>query len=137
MDDEGAAGALARAVAAALEQVAGLSGVSDGAPIQAGDAHAMVEMGPETDWGHKSGAGAELRFAVLIRCGGETPGRARALAEGARAAIGAVGPSLQGWRLVSLTMMRSRMVPVGAGRERRSPGWTGAVDYRARLLRED
>ena len=50
MSGEGAAGALAACVVAALRQVAGLSQVSGGAPIQAGDAHAVVETGPETDW---------------------------------------------------------------------------------------
>ncbi len=87
MGDEGAAAALAGAVTAALRDVPGLSGVFDGAPIQAGDAHAAVEIGPEIDWGHKSGAGAELRFAVVIRCGGERPDRARALSTSARAGV--------------------------------------------------
>jgi len=137
MGDEGAAGVLARAVTAALRAVPGLSGVSDGAPIQAGDAHAVVETGPETDWGHKSGAGAEIRFAVVIRCGGEQPGRTRTLVEQARQAVAAIGAELaapdgsETWRLVSLAMLRSRLV--------RTPGpsWASAVDYRARLLRED
>ena len=128
-DDAGAAGALAEAVVAALRNVAGLSRVSDGVPIQAGDASAVVEMGPETDWGHKSGAGAEVRFAVLIGCAGEEPGRARVLLERARAAVDAVGPRVGGWRVVTLVTMRSRMV--------RAPGpkWTGVVEYRARMLR--
>jgi hypothetical protein len=132
--DEGAAAALAAAVTAALRDVAGLSGVFDASPIQAGDAHAEVEMGPETDWGHKSGAGAELRFAVVIRCAGERPDRVRALSSAARAAVEAIGPMLGSWRLISLAMMRARVVPAARREER--PGWTGAIDYRARLLRE-
>lgn len=136
MADEGAAAALVTAVMAALRGVEGLSGVFDGAPMQAGDAHAVVEAGPETDWGHKSGEGAQVRLAVLIRCGGEAPGRARALGTTARAAVAAIGPELGaagGWRLVSLAMMRARVAasgPRGAG-----PGWTSATEYRARLLR--
>jgi hypothetical protein len=129
MGDEGAAGALVGAVVAALRQVPGLSGVSDGAPIQAGDAHAVVEAGPETDWGHKSGEGAEVRFAVLIRCGGERPGRARELSELARRAVAEIGPAVGGWRLVTLIPVRSRVL--------RAPGpsWTGAAEFRARMLR--
>ena len=89
----------------------------------------MVEMGPETDWSHKSGEGAEIRFAVLIRCGGERPGRAWTLADQARVRFGSLGGDFGGWRLVSLAMMRTRTL--------REPGprWTAAIDYRARLLR--
>jgi len=135
MADEGAAAALIGAAMAALQAVPGLSGVFDGPPIQAGDAHAVVEIGPETDWGHKSGAGAELRFAVLIRCGGEGPGRARALSQAARAAIAGIGPALGQWRLVSLNMLRARQVP--GKRKEAGPEWTGVIDYRARLLRAE
>jgi hypothetical protein len=133
MDGEGAAGALVAAVAAALRQVPGLSGVSDGAPIQAADGHAVVEAGPETDWGHKSGEGAEIRFAVLIRCGGEQPARTRSLTERARQAVEGLGPGLgppsMPWRLVTLVRIRSRLL--------RAPGpsWTGVSEFRARMLR--
>jgi len=128
MDDEGAAGALAAALGEALRRVPGLSGTFDGAPIAAGDAHAVIDMGPETDWGHKSGAGAELRFALLVRCGGEAPGRVRALVAHARERVAGIGPELQGWRLVSLTMMRARTI------REAGPRWTGVVEYRARML---
>ena len=131
--DEAASAAVAAAVTAALRQVPGLSGVFDGAPIRAGDAHAEVEIGPETDWGHKSGAGAELRFAVLVRCAGERPDRARALAGAARGAAERLGPLLGGWRLVSLAMLRARVMPT---RKEERPGWTAMIEYRARLLRE-
>jgi hypothetical protein len=128
MNDEGAAGALVAAVISALRAVPELSGAFDGAPIQAADPHAIVDMGPEVDWGHKSGAGAELRFAVLILCGGEAPGRLRRMTEAARAVLDRMDPELTGWRLVSLVMVRARAV--------REPGsrWLGVIDYRARLL---
>jgi hypothetical protein len=128
-DDGGAAGALAAAVMAALRGVAGLSQVSDGAPIQAGDAHAVVEMGPETDWGFKEGAGAELRFAVRVACAGERPERARLLLERVRVAVAPLGPQLGGWRLVTLSLVRARVVQAAG------PRWTCVADYRARMLR--
>ena len=147
MADEGAAAALAAAVTAALKRVPGLSGGFGGVPIQAADAHAEVQIGPDTDWGDKGGAGAELRFAVGIGTGGERPDRARALSSAARVAVEAIGPELTaaaagsgaGWRLVSLAMMRARVAPVRgqAARGEARPGWTGSVDYRARLLREE
>lgn len=130
MNDEGASGAMAAAVVAALRGVSGLSQASDGRPIQAGDAAATVEMGPESDWGHKSGAGAELRFAVTILCGGEQPGRVRELLGAARTHVEAIGPELGRWRLVTLVMVRARTF------REDGPRWRGTVDYRARLLRE-
>jgi hypothetical protein len=131
-EDQGAAAALVDAVMAALRGVPGLSQVSDGAPLQAADAHAIVEAGPEIDWGHKSGAGAEIRFAMLVGCGGEAPGRARMLLQRARIGAEAIGPELGSpahWRLASLAMMRSRVVRAPGG------GWTGSAEYRARMLR--
>jgi phage portal protein BeeE len=52
-------------------------------------------------------------------------------------AVEAIGPELPGWRLVSLAMVRSRVVAAaGSGaRKGEGPGWTAVVDYRARLLR--
>lgn len=129
MSDEGASGALASAVLAALRDVPGLSQIADGRPIQAGDAAAMLEIGPESDWGHKSGDGAELRFAVTILCGGEQPKRVRGLVVAARVAVEAIGPQLGGWQLVTLVMTRSRAV------REDGPRWRGIVDYRARMVR--
>ena len=127
--EQGAAGALVAALVAALRDVPGLSQVSDGAPLQAGDAAAMVEAGPETDWGFKGGEGAEVRFAIVLKCGGEAPGRARMLGERIRSAVAEVGPDLGGWGLVSMAMLRSRLL------REAGPKWTAVVEYRARMIR--
>ena len=127
--EQGATGALVAAVIKALEAVPGLSQVSDGAPLQAADAAALVEAGPETDWGFKGGDGAEVRFAVLVTCGGEAPARARLLGEKARAAVTATGPELPGWRLVSLAMLRARTIRAAG------PKWTAVAEYRARMTK--
>lgn len=82
--EQGAAGALVSALVTVLREVAGLSQVSDGAPIQAGDAAAVVEAGPETDWGFKGGEGAEVRVAILVTRSGEAPARALARRKGTR-----------------------------------------------------
>lgn len=128
MEREGALTALTGAVMASLRAAPGLSGVSDGVPAQSADAHASLDMGPEVDWGHKNGAGAEVRFAVLVRCGGEAPDRARRLLEAVRGQVETIGPAIGGWRLVSLAFQRARIL--------REPGprWIGAAEYRARLL---
>jgi len=127
--EQGAAGAMVAAVVARLREVPGLSQVSDGVPLQAGDAAAVVDAGPETDWGFKGGEGAELRFAVLVTCGGEVPGRARLLGEKVRAALAQLGLELDGWQLVNLVKLRSRVVRTAG------PKWTAVLEYRARMVR--
>lgn len=121
--------ALIAAVTAALGEVAGLNGVYDGPPLQAAFPYAVIDAGPESDWSHKSGEGRELRLAVTLRDEGERPARLRELTRAAEAAIGAVDGDLDGWRLVTIAFMRSRML--------REPGaaWVAAIEYRARMLR--
>lgn len=118
---------LEAAVRAALAGVAGLSGVHGAGPVQAALPHAMVEAGVAADWGHKSGAGREVRLAVTIRDGGEAAERLHGLAEAAEAAIAGIGGEMSGWRVVSLVLLRSRTV-----RER--GGWAAVSEYRARML---
>lgn len=127
--EQGATGALVSALIAALRDVPGLSQVSDGEPLQAGDAAAVVDAGPETDWGFKGGEGAEVRLAILVTCGGEAPGRARGFGERIRAAVATVAPDLGRWRLVSMVMLRSRLL------REAGPKWTAVVEYRARMIR--
>ena len=121
--------ALIAAVAAALGEVAGLNGAYDGPPLQAAYPYATVDIGPEGDWSHKSGEGRELRLSVILRDQGERPARLRALTAEAEAAIGAIGGALDGWQLVTMIFLRSRML--------REPGagWAAAIDYRARMLK--
>ena len=121
--------ALAAAVTAALGDLSGLNGAYDGPPLQAAFPYAVIDAGPESDWSHKSGEGRELRLAVTLRDEGERPARLRQLARAAEAAIGAVGGDLDGWRLVTMVFLRSRML--------REPGtaWVAAIDYRARMLK--
>ncbi|HYJ81868.1 MAG TPA: DUF3168 domain-containing protein [Allosphingosinicella sp.] len=125
-------GAGAALSAAAIEALAALElgGVYPGPPLQAAFPYAVVECGAETDWGHKSGAGRELRLAVTLRDSGERPDRAQAFADVAEAAI-AAGLDVEGWRLVSLALARRRTVAEGRG-----AGWAVAIDYRARMLAE-
>lgn len=127
-------GAGARLQAAAIEALATLElgGVYPGAPLQAAYPYAVVECGTETDWGHKSGRGRELRLAVILRDAGERPDRAQAFAEVAEAAIEA-GLEVEGWHLVTLVLVRRRTVAEGRGGK---AGWAVAIDYRARMMAE-
>lgn len=127
----GAGAALRAAAIEALESLE-LGGVYPGPPLQAAPPYAVVECGPETDWGHKSGKGRELRLAVTLRDRGERPERVQAFAEVVEAAMEA-GLAVAGWRLVTLALVRIRTVAEGRGG---ALGWAVALDYRARLLAE-
>jgi hypothetical protein len=120
--------------AAAMAALGGLSGcrVQEGAPVQAALPSALVEIGSETDWGHKSGRGRELRLAVVIRDAGERPSRLMRLMGEAEAALERMPSMTDGWRIVTLAMTRSRMVPPGRGAQARN--WAGVIEYRARML---
>jgi hypothetical protein len=123
-----AAEELVAAAVAAVGEVEDLTGVYDGKPLQAGFPHASVDAGAETDWGHKSGAGRELRLAVTIRDKGERPERLRRLMAEAQEKVLAMGGDLDGWRVVTLFFLRSRIVMDRDG------GWAGVTDYRVRML---
>jgi hypothetical protein len=127
----GAGTELQAAAIAALETLE-LGGVYPGPPLQAVFPHAVVECGAETDWGHKSGRGRELRLAVTARDSGERADRAQAFADVAEAAIEA-GLEVEGWRLVSLALLRRRTIATGRGGQ---AGWAVAIEYRARMLAE-
>jgi hypothetical protein len=126
------AGAALRDAAIEALQALDLGGVYPGPPLQAAFPHAVVECGPESDWGHKSGRGRELRLAVTLRDSGERPERAQAFAEVAEAALEA-GLEVEGWRLATLALLRVRTVAEGRGG---AMGWAVAIDWRARLLAE-
>lgn len=79
------------------------------------------------DWSTKDAAGRELRSLVLIRDGHDVPDRAQALADAAERALATLGPVLGDWRLVSLVLIRRRLL-----RER--PGWLVLLEHRARLI---
>lgn len=125
-----AGGALIAAAMTALNEVPGLSGVHEAAPFQAAIPSAIVAAGMESDWGHKSGAGRELRLSVTLRDEGERPTRLRALAEAAQAALEGLETG-DGWRLVTLVFVRSIFAAQAPGK------WSAAIDYRARMIRED
>ena len=130
----GAAAALQAAALARIGAVPGFSGRYDAAPAQAAYPYAMVEAGPETDWGHKSGAGSEVRLAVIVRDAGERPKRLLALIEAARGAI-EDGLTAEGWQVVTLAWQKTRTAREGKAPVGADTLWAGSVEFRARMLR--
>lgn len=127
----GAGAALEAAALAAIEGLGGIRAYA-GPPIQASAPYATVEAGSESDWSHKSGEGRELRLAVALWDRGEHPSLRERIGQ-AEEALGAIGNTIEGWQLVTLQFLRTRLVPPKSG----SPNglWAAVIEYRARLLR--
>ena len=124
----GAGEALRAAAVAALERVSGIGRVYDAPPLTAAAPHALVEIDGDADWGHKTGAGRELRLAATLTADGERPVRLRVAAGAAEAALRDLGGALDGWQLVTMRHVRTREVRRATG------GWAAVIEFRARLL---
>jgi hypothetical protein len=124
----GAGEAIQAAAAAALAAVEGIGRVYDAPPLQAAVPHAVAAIDGEADWGHKNGAGREVRLAAMIHDKGERPLRLRRLAAEAEAALGGIAPELDSWRLVTMQFVRTRIVSGPRG------DWAAIIEYRARML---
>lgn len=132
----GAGATLQAAAMIALQTAPGIGGVYDGVPLQEAFPHAVVECGPESDWSHKNGTGREIRLAVTVRDKSEQPARLRGLVAEAEAALETIAADLDGWRLVTLQYLRSRVVrePQARSANGAAPAWAGVIEYRARML---
>lgn len=122
-----AGGALQAALVPVLGSLEGIAGVYDGPPARAPFPYVVIDAGTESDWSHKSGEGREVMVAVTVW--DDQPARLHRLGDAVEAAIGGGSP-VAGWQLVSLRLVRRRMVRDVAG------PWAAAVDFRARLLAE-
>lgn len=120
-----AGGALQTAVAAALSSVVELTGVFDGPPARAAYPYVALDATTETDWSHKSGDGREVMLAITLW--DDQPVRLHVIADAVEAALQAL-PAIGGWQLVTMRLVRRRVIRDVAG------PWAAAVDFRARML---
>ena len=120
-----AGGALQTAIAVALAGNAELTGVFDGPPARAAYPYAALDATTESDWSHKSGIGREVMVAITVW--DDQPVRLHGLADQVEAALGGLD-ALDGWQLVTMRLVRRRVVRDVAG------PWAAAIDYRARML---
>lgn len=110
--------------------LAGLTGVFDAPPVRAARPYALIDEALLADWGTKDIAGREGRIAVRLFDSGERPVRLRMLAGAAEDAVAAMPAALgEGWRIASLTLLRSRIAREGDGR------WVATGEWRVRMLR--
>lgn len=120
-----AGGALQTAIAAVLNGITDLTGVFDGPPARATYPYATIDAATETDWGHKSGEGREVMVGITVW--DDQPVRLHGLADAVEGAM-QVLPAIGGWQVVTMRLMRRRVLRDVAG------PWAGAVDFRARML---
>lgn len=125
---EGLNQAVTQAVRAAPE-LALLSDVFASEPQRARRPFATLDEAVLSEWGTKDRPGREARGTLILRDEGEAPTRLRTLADAAEAALLAI-PGIPGgeWQLVSMAVLRSRVLSDGNGR------WAAMIDFRARLL---
>ena len=122
-----AGGALQSAIAGSLDVIEELTGVFDGPPARAPFPCAAVDAATESDWSHKSGEGREVMIGITVW--DDQPVRLHQLADAVEAQMRSIA-SVAGWQLVTLRMMRRRIVRDVAG------PWAAAIDFRARMLAE-
>lgn len=113
----------------AAPELAPLTGVFAAAPARAARPYATLDDPVLSEWGTKDRPGREARGTLILRDEGEAPTRLRTLADAAEAALLAI-PVIPGgeWQLVSMAVLRSRVLNDGNGR------WAAMIDFRARLL---
>ena len=116
-----AGGALQTAVAAALGSISELSGTFDGAPARAAYPYAVMDLGSESDWSHKSGKGREVLVAITLW--DDQPVRLHSLTDVVEAAMEGV-VAAEGWQLVNMSQLRRKII-----RDVSGPGGA-AVDFR-------
>jgi hypothetical protein len=123
-----AAEALLGAAVRALQGIDGIGRVYDAPPLTQAAPHAVIEIDAESDWGHKSGAGRELRLAAVLAGEGERPVRLRAASAAAEEVLANLSGEIRGWRLVTMRHVRTRELRRAKG------GWVRVIEFRARLL---
>lgn len=110
--------------AALLAQV---NGVFHRSPARIAAPYVVLEDVLATDWSTKDRPGREARLAFAIRDGSDDAGPAAAITAALEARLAAMPHTGDGYRLVSLSPLRSRTLRIDAL-------WLVTLDYRARLL---
>ncbi len=107
--------------------IAQVNGVFHRIPARIAAPYVLLDDVLATDWGTKDRAGREVRLAFSIRDGSADAAPVSAMAQAIEVRLAALARTGPGYRLVSLTALRSRTVRIGEL-------WLATLDYRARLL---
>ena len=105
----------------------------DAPPVRAALPYAVVEDAVLARWGGAGIDGREGRVRIVLHDAGERPVRLRALSGAVEDAVADVSGELaDGWRVVALRLVRSRIVK-SAGGDR----WTATSEFAVKLYREE
>lgn len=122
--------ALAQALAAHAPLGVAINGVFEAPPARALRPYAVIEDVVLVDWSTKDMPGREGRLTIALFDLGEGTARLRALAgDAADAVLGLPRDLGEGWRIASLSFVRSRIVREGEARR------TAIIEFRVRMLR--
>lgn len=103
--------------------------VFDAPPARAPALHLVVDEPVLADWSAKGVTGREGRVSVRLQDRGERPLRLRTLTGLVEDAIEMMDAELgEGWRIVALLLVRSRIV-------RSADGWMAMSEFRVRMMR--
>ncbi len=120
---------LQAAIVARLNAVLDVS-VFDAPPVRGGLPYAVVDEPVLSDWSTKTWVGREGRVLLTLFDEGERPVRVRSLLAVAEEGLEAVAPDLgEGWRVVRVALVRSRVLRVG-------DRWRGTSEFLVRMYRE-
>lgn len=120
--------AVQRLVVAALQPIAGVTGVFDSPPPDAAPPYLTVGPDVVTDFSTKTETGHEHRLTVSVWTAGPGSARAKALMGQVEAALTGLGGARDGHRLVSSRLLRMLVLTD-------PDGWTqGIVEFRVRSV---
>jgi hypothetical protein len=126
---------LTAALAAHLRGCPALAGcaVFDAPPVRGGLPFVVVEEPVLADASASGWAGREGRVTVSIADAGERPVRLRGLLDAVEAWVAALPAAIgDGWRVVLLKPVRSRVVRSGGGDR-----WSGTAEFQVRMWRAE
>jgi hypothetical protein len=106
-----------------------ISGIFDGPPPRAEFPYIALATGASLDWSYKGGVGRELSLALNIHDDGETAARLHRLMALVEVALEAGLGEPDGWRIVTFTFRRTRILRSATG------PWSGLIEYRAKVLK--
>lgn len=105
-----------------------LTGLHEQAPPRSAEPSLGIGATEALDWSHKTGTGREIRITLNIMYRGQSPYQMQEIVDLVERRMEDMPAGQDGFRLVTLTFMRSRIV--GNDRSR----WSAVIDYRARVL---
>ncbi len=118
--------AMQRLLFTALGDIAGISGVHDGPPVDAAPPYLVIGADLVTDWSTKTETGHEHRIAINVWDAGPGTARAKAIMGAVETRLAALAGSHDGHLLVSTRLLRSLVLTD-------ADGWSqGIVEFRLR-----